>query len=106
MDKEKVLYCPEKYFSNEEIIEISATIIKQIIKFNERSNNDNSYFSDFDSEFLLKTINLKEYLNRIVYYTKLNSEMIVVSLMYFDQFCKKNQEFTLNELNSHKYILI
>ena len=89
-------------FSIQEIIKITSEILKQIIKYNQNLVVDNSNFTTFDSETLLKTNSINEYLTRIVFYLKLTSEMIILSLMYIDQFIKMNKDFTLNHINCHK----
>jgi hypothetical protein len=95
---------PKKAFSLLEIINITTDIIERIINLNKLKHKKNSdLYKSFDSEYLLKKIPLNNYLFRVTQYAQLSPDMLIVALMYLDLFCKKNNDFSLNELNSHKY---
>jgi hypothetical protein len=97
---------PRKGFSLIEIINITSDIIERIINLNNLKQKKNSdLYKSFDSEYLLKTIPLNNYLFRVTQYAQLSSDMLIVALMYLDLFSKKNNDFSLNELNCHKYFL-
>ena len=87
------------------IIHIYSKIIKAIIKFtkNLSSNflNAVSIDSIFDSEIHQKSITVKDFLERIVKFTKIEPNTLLVSLMNIDIFCEINKNFLLNKKNCH-----
>lgn len=49
------------------------------------------------------TIQIKDYLHRIIIYSKCSSECLLLSLIYIDRLIERNQGFLLKSLNIHRY---
>jgi hypothetical protein len=86
-----------------------SKILLEIIEDNisDREIND-SIAKQKDSPFNAKkkpVVEVKIYLERIVRYTNLEESTLVLSLIYIDQLCSKN-DFILTPLNIHRVLFV
>ena len=85
-------------------VEILAEILQEIVNENtDNEINDNELFTSF---FSLKPpiITIKNYLKRIIKYSKPEPSTIILSLIYIDKICEES-DLELSQYNIHKIIL-
>ena len=97
-DAESILELDE---SESLLKEISYTLSSIISKNNESKPSKNENLA-FNTRHVPK-ITIFEYLLRIKKYSKIENSTIIISLIYIDRICKKNQ-ITLSKYNIHKLL--
>ena len=86
-------------------VEIIADLLTDIC--DESTNTKEAYVLTTIKPFLSKTvpsISMHNFLERIVKYTKIETNTLILILIYIDRLCDK-QKFRLNYFNIHKIIL-
>ena len=91
------------------IITIIADLLKNICEENNsiEVNNKNLAINKKIKLFMLKkipSISIKDYLLRLVKYSKINGSTLIFILIYIDRLCLKNK-FKITFLNIYKFIL-
>lgn len=85
--------------SMDKIVTLVALSIKEIIEINKNVSNEKDYFEAKNAEtspFYSKrvpNITLEAYLQRIVKYTKMEASSLILTSIYVDRFCEKNEYF-------------
>ncbi len=60
----------------------------------------------FDSDFHESSLGLQDYLLRIVKYTNIEPNTLLLSMMNIDRFCESNKSFYINNKNCHLYSIL
>lgn len=94
----------QKISSKSKIIDFVSELLSEIC-----DEEDSKLEKSFNSikPFLSKKIppiSIKEYLQRLIKYSKINNSTIILILIYIDRLCG-NLKFKLNHFNIHKIIL-
>ena len=91
-----------------EVINIVSEILEEIVNENEENeihNNDNLYDeSSIIKSFISKKppqITIKNYLKRIMKYSKPEPSTVIISLIYIDKVCE-NSNLRLTQFNIHR----
>jgi len=92
---------------SDNILNNMSKILNQLISQNKNSlnykkiirNQRNSIFSAKDPPL----ISILDYLNRIKYYSQIENNTLICSLLYIDKLCTSN-EIVLTELNIHRIL--
>ena len=90
---------------NVKLIELISDLLKNICdKNNSEDSNTNNNIQKFFISKRIPTISIKDYLQRLAQFTKMEESTLIIILIYLDRFCKINNiELTYN--NIHKLIL-
>ncbi len=96
----------ELYQESYRTIQVVSDILEDIIKLNQVDTSDAELpiISLFSCEHQ-PSITIKQYMQRIMYYTKPEPSTIILSLIYIDQICE-NSTLKLNRLNIYRFILL
>ena len=91
-----------------EVINIVSVILEEIVNENEENeilNNNNLYIeSSIIKSFISKKppqITIKNYLKRLMKYSKPEPSTVILSLIYIDKVCE-NSNLQLTQLNIHR----
>ena len=91
-----------------EVINIVSVILEEIVNENEENeilNNNNLYIeSSIIKSFISKKppqISIKNYLKRLMKYSKPEPSTVILSLIYIDKVCE-NSNLQLTQLNIHR----
>ena len=68
-----------------------------------KTNNESLLIKSFISK-KIPAISIKDYIDRLLKYSKVCNEILIVILIYFDKICTKHK-IHLNYYNIHKFIL-
>ncbi len=102
-----IAFYPNDSSRKDDIVNSIAKLLLEIIEEN-KSNNKSTYLiiildekqSNFDA-FSPPTLNIKEYIERIVLYTKTEESSIILALIYVDRMCEK-MKIQLSSSNIYK----
>ena len=94
------------------VIEIVADILEEIVKDNEKNNENESNISDSNESAIISVftsnktpqISIKKYLTRIMKYSKPETSTVIICLIYIDKICE-NSTLQLSIYNIHRIIL-
>ena len=94
------------------VIEIVADILEEIVKDNEKNNENESNISDSNESAIISVftsnktpqISIKKYLTRIMKYSKPETSTVIICLIYIDKICE-NSSLQLSIYNIHRIIL-
>ena len=86
---EETLFNESIYKTIISISKILETLVEKNSKIKRQKIKENSLFKPFFTENIPE-ISIKDYLNRIIYYTKINENTLIASLIYIDRLCIKN----------------
>ena len=94
--------------ASNEVINIVSVILEEIVNENEENeihNNENLYEeSSIIKSFISKKppqISIKNYLKRLMKYSKPEPSTVILSLIYIDKVCE-NSNLQLTQLNIHR----
>ena len=96
----------ELYKESYRTIQIVSDILEDIIKLNQVDTSDaeQPILSLFSCDHQ-PSITIKQYMQRIMHYTKPEPSTIILSLIYIDQICE-NSTLKLTRLNIYRFILL
>ena len=94
------------------VIEIVADILEEIVKDNEKNNENELNRSDSNESAIISVftsnktpqISIKKYLTRIMKYSKPETSTVIICLIYIDKICE-NSSLQLSIYNIHRIIL-
>ena len=94
------------------VIEIVADILEEIVKDNEKNNENEINKSDSNESAIISVftsnktpqISIKKYLTRIMKYSKPETSTVIICLIYIDKICE-NSTLQLSIYNIHRIIL-
>ena len=94
------------------VIEIVADILEEIVKDNEKNNENEINKSDSNESAIISVftsnktpqISIKKYLTRIMKYSKPETSTVIICLIYIDKICE-NSSLQLSIYNIHRIIL-
>ena len=94
------------------VIDIVANILEEIVKDNEKNNENESNISDSNESAIISVftsnktpqISIKKYLTRIMKYSKPETSTVIICLIYIDKICE-NSTLQLSIYNIHRIIL-
>ena len=94
------------------VIEIVADILEEIVKDNEKNNENEINKSDSNESAIISSftsnktpqISIKKYLTRIMKYSKPETSTVIICLIYIDKICE-NSSLQLSIYNIHRIIL-
>lgn len=84
--------------------ELEEEDINKIMKYYSKIlTNDNNYETDFESDYHIHriTINIEDYIKRLIGYLDISHNVIIVSLIYIDRL-----KIKFNYDNVHKFVLV
>lgn len=93
--------------NNEKVLSISKIISELLINICEERKINLDSKSELIKQFIAKKkpkISINDYIDRLIRYSKTNSEIIIIILIYLDRICTKHN-INLNYYNIHKLIL-
>ena len=95
----------ELYQESYRTIQVVSDILEDIIKLNQVDTSDAELpiISLFSCEHQ-PSITIKQYMQRIMYYTKPEPSTIILSLIYIDRFIQSSN-ITVNSLTIHRILL-
>ena len=98
--------------ASNQVIEIVADILEEIVKDNEKNNENELNRSDSNESAIISVftsnktpqISIKKYLTRIMKYSKPETSTVIICLIYIDKICE-NSSLQLSIYNIHRIIL-
>ena len=88
-----------------QIINAITANLKEIIEENKQNGGDKYMIRDIFYLQVIPSISLKDYIKRLVKYTKMNISTLILSIIYIDRFCEK-YKYVLSYNNIYRLLLI
>ena len=95
-------------FSRENIINTIAVILSDLIKEDEDKSTPRALSLQKTMFHAKKTpgISIVDYLRRIGEYSQCSDECFIYALIYLDRIGEKQLNFTLDQVNIHRYLIV